>query len=152
MSATADPLSVSPLDFDIAKHDGEITLTSPKTGDHRTFRVRTVRRGKLEGHRIVSLLTGPNNESDYEGFGFIVDRDGSVAPGTIAVWTRFRGKDGVESVYEKYASMLRLPAYWAAKGVQYRVSLRCRRCGRLLTHPESIISGYGPECIKKSGV
>jgi Family of unknown function (DUF6011) len=25
---------------------------------------------------------------------------------------------------------------------------RCGRCGRLLTVPESITSGYGPECVK----
>jgi hypothetical protein len=28
---------------------------------------------------------------------------------------------------------------------------RCGRCGRRLTVPESIESGYGPECIGKIG-
>jgi hypothetical protein len=26
---------------------------------------------------------------------------------------------------------------------------RCKRCGRLLTDPDSVERGYGPECVKK---
>jgi hypothetical protein len=43
---------------------------------------------------------------------------------------------------------------WNGKGLPLPSSLthvgRCGRCGRLLTHPDSIQSGLGPECRKMS--
>jgi len=33
----------------------------------------------------------------------------------------------------------------------YKEPVRCRRCNRVLTHPESIKEGIGPECKQKEG-
>ena len=135
-------LAVTLDQFDICKHDCVVTLVSPKTGDHRTFKIATVRedsKSPLAGKRIVSLLTGPSNTEDFEGFGF-------VSPdGTIKVWNRLKG-NGEPSTWERFADLLATPHYWSARGVTYQFSLRCRRCGRPLTHPDSLISGMGPIC------
>jgi len=143
---TAEPLKIGIADFDIATHDAVLTLVSPRTGDHRTFRIRSVRKGKLAGKRIVELLTGPENTADYTGFAFIDEF------GIISVWAKHRGSPGDPSLYERYADLLQRADYWAARGVEFMASLRCRRCGHPLTHPDSLISGYGPKCIKKVGL
>jgi hypothetical protein len=137
-SAIEDGLEVGGDVFDVRRHDAVVTLVSPRTGEHRTFKIATARGGTLEGKRIVSLLTGPDNGGDYQGFAFVSD-------GAIRVWSRFRGQ-GERSIYERYADLLARPEFWAAKGVAYLAALRCRRCGRPLTHPESIESGIGPVC------
>ncbi len=143
----AAELAITLDQFDICKHDCVVTLTSPRTGDHRTFKIATVREGKgedktkggLAGKRIVSLLVGPDNVNDFSGFAFVNDG------GIVKVWSRLRG-NGVLSDYEKFADLLTNPNYWASRGVTYQFSLRCTRCGRPLTHPSSLISGMGPIC------
>lgn len=127
----------SPIPF-LGTHNATITLASPKTGDHRTFKIATAKNGPLAGKRIISILIGPNNESDYLGLGF-VQRDGF-----ISLWQKYRGTQ-----YEKLVDLLERAEYWAGRGVQYLTVGHCRRCNRLLTHPESIISGIGPDCSGK---
>jgi hypothetical protein len=142
--------------FDIVKHDCVVTLVLPPTAKHpgsrhRTFKISTVREGKgqdptkggLAGKRIVALLTGPDNTRDYEGFAFVTE------DGEVKVWKRLRSETRELSRWEKFADLLAHPAHWAAIGVTYQFSLRCRRCGRALTVPESISSGIGPICAGK---
>ena len=149
-SRQIDGLRITADRLNLAKHDCTLTLVSPKTGDHRTFRVRTVRDGNLEGKRVVELLAGPDNSDDYQGFGFIADTTGLLAAGTVIVWKRYRG-DGIEkTLHEQLADLLNRPLYWSARGVEYLISLKCRRCGRALTHPESIADGLGPICREKT--
>jgi hypothetical protein len=143
-SAVGDGLEVGGDVFDVRRHDATVTLTSPRTGEHRTFRIRTVRSGDLEGKRVVELLSGPDNGSDYRAFAFVSIQGPQV--GRIFVWNRYKGADGERSLYERYADLLARPEFWSAKGVAYLAALRCRRCGRPLTHPESIGSGVGPVC------
>ena len=57
--------------LDLRRYNGAITVTNPATGNHRTFRIHTVRTGGLKGSRVVGLLIGSNNESDYLSFGFV---------------------------------------------------------------------------------
>ncbi len=143
-------LEIGLSDWDLSKHDCTVTLVSPKTGDHRTFRISTVQKGPLEGKRVVSLLTGQSNEDDFTGFGFVVTGSFMGEPtATIMVWRRFQGERGEKSMMERYADMLSRPDHFAAKGVEYLVSLRCRKCGRLLSVPESIADGLGPICRAK---
>ena len=146
--ATSDVggIMVGAESLDLTRHDCTLTLISPRTGDHRTFRVKTVNKGNLNGKRIVSILTGPDNTEDYTGFATISDGTDGHAAGEIWVWSRYRG---TSLFYEKYADMLARPARYAAKGVQYKAALRCRKCQRVLTNPTSLATGYGPECIKK---
>lgn len=134
-------LQVTPAEFDIARHDAVVTLISPRTGDHRTFKIETAHHGDLAGKRIVSLLVGPDNK--YQGFGFVID-------GRVMVWRRCRSDYGGPSLFERYADLLERSEFWAAKGVEYKLSLKCRRCGRDLSHPESLADGLGPICREKA--
>jgi hypothetical protein len=124
-------------------HNGFYTLLSRHTGEHRTFRIHTQPNDSefAPGQRILGLLTGPDNDSDYTGFAF-VDELG------IHVWKSKRGGDGL---FEKYAEMI-----WSleldgghskwAKNYQVMLDGRCVRCNRHLTSPESVRSGIGPIC------
>lgn len=126
--------------------NGHYTIQSAKTGDHRTFKIHT-QGDKAEfapGKRIVSLLTGSENDSDssYTGFAFI-DEEG------IHVWTKKLNEGGLWAKYAEMIWSLALDSAlspWAAKGFTIMGEGRCIRCNRLLTTPESIKSGIGPVC------
>ena len=116
------------------------TLTSSRTGTSFTYRVRE---GKPMGSRapklFASVLTGPDNTSDYTYMG-IVERAGERAQ---LVPTR------ASAVAQDAPSFRALD--WFLKNVdsplvEFRHEGRCGRCGRALTVPSSIDSGLGPEC------
>jgi hypothetical protein len=122
---------------------GNATLTfrSKATGNRFTYRVRLSDDKRMF---FVSLLVGQSNETDYQYLGHVFadtqlyfhgrkSRINSSAPGAVAfTWV--------------YKQLLRqtLPdslEIWH-EGV-------CGRCGRKLTVPESVKSGFGPECAGK---
>lgn len=129
-------------------HNGTVTIENPATGQHRTFQVRTQTFGegdKAEEKRVVALLEGPDNTSDYRPFAFVDETNGHVF-----VWRRFRGEPGEPSAWEKFAKLLTQPEHFQeSRGLEYLFEGRCRRCGRALTTPESIKSGIGPICAGK---
>ena len=123
--------------------NGIYTLFNPRTGQHRTFRIRTWNKdGELL--RVVGLLTGPENTTDYTDFGFLL-------PNRIAVWKQWRGIANYEALARAFTSMLfdGPGGPLACQGVTMHVSKRCLRCNRELTTPESIANGIGPECAGK---
>ena len=125
----------------IVSHNGKITVSNPESGNHRTFRVNTQKDDArfAPGERIVGLLNGPNNESDYQSFGFV------KPDGRINVWRKFQG-----TMFERYARMLMNLEHETEKfGLVVQWSATCRRCNRELTTPESIASGIGPICRDK---
>ena len=134
--------------------NGCFTIKRIETGEHRTFRIRTQSADAkfAPGKRIVSLLTGPSNENDYQGFGFVADWG-------IQVWQRHRSDKGKpRTPWEWYAdmliSMLReydggdvvTGATYRDRRYEIRYEKRCRVCNRTLTTPESIDAGIGPIC------
>lgn len=125
----------------IDTHNGVYTVTSSKTGEHRTFMIRTqdTDAAFAPGERIVALLTGPDNENDYQPFGFV------KPGGRIVVWKKHRGGE-----FEQLARMLEhLEEHQQAGRVAVDHEGRCRRCNRRLTTPESIRSGIGPVCERR---
>jgi hypothetical protein len=128
----------------LAIFNGSHTIKNRETGDYRTFRIHTVQRGPLKEKRILSLLTGPDNNHDYKSFAFVND------DGRIHVWQKYRGQGN----WNAYAHMIRMivveeDPQWVEK-YDHLLEGRCARCNRKLTVPESIESGYGPECIKRT--
>ena len=135
----------APEVLDIARFDCVVTMVSPKTGDHRTFRIKSHHKGSFAGKRTVELLV--NGDGDYRAFGFVIPTSPTTAK--VVVFKAFRGETPEKaSAHEMFGLMLAHPGYWAAKGVTYAFARRCRRCGRELTTPTSIENGIGPECIK----
>ena len=124
--------------------NGFYTLLSP-SGDHRTFRVATQSKYEIfaPGKRIISMLVGPNNEFDYEPFGFVeYDRIRIFKNKRTDFFSRCSfmleslAENGEESPYYR-------------KGVRVLLDKRCMKYNRKLTHPTSIDSGIGPECSKQ---
>jgi hypothetical protein len=118
--------------------NARVTVVSKKSQARFTYRVR---RPAGDKPWFVSVLTGSDNENDYTFFGTIFanmelrhSRKSSIgeeAPSVVA----FRWL---------FSHLLRgnLP-----ETVEVHHEGRCGRCGRALTVPESIESGFGPECI-----
>lgn len=129
-------------------HNGVYTVKNRKTGEYRTFRVKTQKKDAsfAPGQRVIGLLTGSNNESDYTGFGFVSDAG-------VAVWTKKRGDGVTKSAWEWYAEMvwtLGVDAGLSPFAEQYTMELagQCCICNRMLTTPESIKAGIGPVCAE----
>lgn len=114
------------------------TIKNNDTGNRVTFKVVKPRES---APHFVRVLTGKDNESDYTYLGTIFD--GAVY------------KHGRKSRIGKDAMSARVFA-WAwprifhgelPANVEVYHENRCGRCGRKLTVPESIESGFGPDCI-----
>lgn len=136
-----DELKPEPYKGGVLTHNGVFTVRSTRTGEHRTFRVRTQPDDSsfAPGKRVLSLLVGPDNGNDYKGFAF-VDENG------VYVWGSKRTDQ-----YLKLAKMLeKLAEHSAAGRVEVFASTRCRVCNRTLTTPQSVESGIGPVCEGRS--
>jgi hypothetical protein len=114
------------------------TLSNPNTGGRFTYRVRASKRDP--SLRLVSVLTGPDNSSDYTYLG-LVNGEGRF----------FHGKKS--TIASDAPSVKAFAWFWnhvenpAPAIVQHEG--RCGRCNRKLTVPESIATGLGPECAGK---
>lgn len=123
------------------------TIVSKKSGKRFTYRVEAKRASSRNnrpdaGFRFVRVMTGSDNQSSYTWLGLIRDLafvHGQKSPidvkdqSSVAIaWVLgqlVRGKlpqDQLEIWHEG----------------------RCGKCARLLTVPESIKNGIGPECAK----
>lgn len=114
------------------------TVANVKSGNRFTYRVRQCKNDAALA--FVQVLSGPDNTSDYAYLGTI--RAGQYAHGT-----KSRISDDAPSAKAfawLWEHKTALPAC-----VEVYHEGRCGRCGRVLTVPESVMSGYGPECINK---
>lgn len=125
------------------------TIDTPDQG-HRTYRVRhKAAEGRWKECWFVDLLTGSDNESDYSYVGKLDDFTGQVI-------STAKSKLPADAYPVKLLNRV-LARVWAddhqafeSKGFKLHHEGQCGRCGRKLTVPESIESGFGPECIKKA--
>lgn len=120
--------------FNVRTHNGTLTIVSHATGDHRTVDIRTAKYADGSLHRIVALLVGPDNNSDYRGFG-------ECTTTGVRVWRKHQGSQ----VFCWLARALNHPERFTDQ-VDFRFAARCRICDRKLTTPESVASGIGPTC------
>ena len=122
------------------------TIANPNTGTRFTYKIHAKEIDETRTLHFVSVLTGPDNTADYTYLGTIFDaqtyrhgrksRIGEDAPSAKAfAWFFRRVASGRDFA----------PAEVNHEG-------RCCRCGRLLTVPESVSSGIGPECAKQISV
>lgn len=122
------------------------TVKSGRTGQHITYRISHKKgNGQFPPAWFISVLTGPDNTRDYTFLGLLSTSSGGV---------RLTGKSGF-SEDSQPVRVLR----WALRrvwddlpfptGYEIHHEGRCGKCGRLLTVPESIESGLGPECARK---
>lgn len=149
-------------------HNGTYTASHKEWG-YFVVKLHTVQNGDLAGKRILSLLTGPNNETDYSGAAFW-DDDRKRA----SVWKRHRGvtseypidgyhwqKEGWSVIEKKLAIWCDLAtrgsfddagewecgtSHWGSEGYTLQRAGHCIVCNRVLTDPASIARGIGPTC------
>lgn len=129
------------LKFDsttIRDYNGRLTIVSPATGDHRTFEIKTGRNGGWSAGKRVVWLRNETDEGHKVPFAFVQPN------GEVRLFRKYEQHD----LYPKYARMLMHPEGYQAKGAEYRFEERCRRCNAVLTHPDSLDRGLGPECAK----
>lgn len=115
-----------------------VTIMSGKTGTRFTYKVTA---SKPDAGQMpiffVGLLSGPDNERDYRYIGIV------TASGFR--WTR---KSTVTETAPSFQAFAWLSRHWESDQVEIWHEGRCGRCGRKLTVPDSIASGFGPECIQ----
>lgn len=143
MSDTQQLLPLAP-DLFILGGNSTFTLKSRKSGKHFTYRARA---DESDPKRVyVSVLTGGENERDYSFLGTIFRHNDIHAV--------FRhGKKSKISPEAQSAAAFRW--FWdhaknPPPAVEFIKSGRCCRCNRVLTTPESVAAGIGPECSKLS--
>lgn len=114
------------------------TLRSVTTGTRFTYKIRT-----KENIQFVSLLNGADNENSYVYIGYI--RRGVYFHGgeKSRVTASAPSNLGFAWVWKHLARNV-MPST-----VEIWHEGRCGRCGRKLTVPESVSSGFGPECITR---
>ena len=114
-----------------------VTLRDIEEDIGYTYKIKQVR-GEDEKF-FIAFLKGPDNESDFTYIGMMVDG-----------W--FRATRSSKLSIDSLPSKLFIQLLDGLHEGQLPVSLevwhegKCARCGRKLTVPESIESGFGPEC------
>lgn len=124
----------------------KLTVVSQRTGVRFTFRFSRPAPEPYKQRPIwVSLLSGPDNDADYQ---FI----GTMWPGLgWAYRTSPKTRVGHDAPARKALDwFLRCVTQGELRGIEVWHEGCCARCGRTLTVPSSIASGLGPECATRS--
>jgi hypothetical protein len=120
--------------------NARLTLVSRKTGARFTYRIAKAKPlGDGVARYFVSVLNGPENTTDYTYLGF---------------FRRSEYEHGNRSKIDCGAPCALAFSWFARKmwsaeileQVEVWHEGRCGRCNRVLTVPESIARGIGPEC------
>ena len=123
------------------------------TGDHHTYRIA---RGKSQAGRgapplFASVLVGgaPDNPFAYKYIGIVGESLPDRLPLILTAKSQIRDERAtdLQQALEAIATG-QLPAGGTITGVANAGT--CSRCGRLLTNPESLAQGIGPECREKA--
>lgn len=119
------------------------TLASKRTGVRFTYRARWPEPGS--DRRFVSLLSGPDNTSDYLYMGMLtLTLDGRVKDFVQTRASRITPKS--VSWFALTWALHHLKRGDMPEELEFWHEGRCGRCGRKLTVPESIARGLGPTC------
>lgn len=132
--------------------DATVTLESTKTGKHFTYQIQAPRQGGRRDHasdkRFVSVLSGDNV---YSYIGFVTNKTrGPRGKGEErdCPW-RFVHAGRKAAANRDAPSVVAVAWFFRhpeSAAVNVYHSGRCGRCGRELTHPDSILTGLGPVC------
>lgn len=137
-----------------------LTLVSRATGGRYTVKFQrlsaeadTYDRSESERPIFVKLLSGPDNEGDYTYMG-------TMTRGTPSELVRTRKSRVSESAPSWKAVQWLLYHLYHANGSPDKAmdqlevwhEGRCGRCGRKLTVPLSVRTGFGPDCAELMGL
>ena len=132
--------------------EGTYTIAYPDSEETFTFRVRTVKTGKLAGRTVVDYLKGSDPTAiDFETFAFV----NTYSLNVFWKFERISGASGwlvnkareIEKLIHDGESAL------DAAGFAYaQRSNRCRFCNHVLTDEESKAAGCGITCAENHGI
>lgn len=127
---------------------GHAIFTLVGKSNRFTYRVDKVEKDGGRAVFFVKLLTGPDNLQDYTYMGQLDATNGFVR---LTRASTFR-EDSLPVVAIRWALPQVFAGHQLPGGAQVLHEGRCGRCGRVLTVPASILSGFGPECATKIGM
>ena len=121
-----------------------LTLSSRRTGARYTYKI-----AKSEDYEVffVSLLSGPDNESDYIYVGLM----GEGPAFRLTKRSKLRDTSPPVVAFRFFCDRV-LAGGAVPEALEVRHEGRCGKCGRALTVPESIDRGIGPECFERMGL
>ena len=133
------------LDFEKTKKhlfagNSILTFKNNGTGKHFTFKVKKAKEGDLY---FVSFLSGPDNDHNYRYLGIISNKKYFKLTKASKVGQESVVYKAFSWIFDKLSSNVLFP-----NDLEIWHSGVCGRCGRTLTHPESIETGIGPVCQK----
>lgn len=125
-----------------------LTLVSTKTGERYTFAFKQPpRQDTILKPTWVRLLSGPDNENDYEFLGTIWHRE---EEDSLSYSHSPKSRLSIDApsvkVLRWFVQMLDRRNETALAQLEVWHEGRCGRCGRKLTVPASVARGFGPEC------
>ena len=121
------------------------TLVSTRTGTRFTFHME-----KAKSVYWISVLDGPENESDYAFLGSVY-RNNKTGWWTMKPSEKSRIPLGAPSMLGAGFFIGRINVEQDLdERLEFWHSGKCSRCGRRLTTPESIERGLGPVCAEKT--
>ena len=131
--------------------DCTFTVVSQKSGERRTFRIAAAKPDARYPTRgpawFASVLTGPDNGSDYTYVGMLTAGTAGIVPGLrLTAKSTMRDDSPPVAGLRWLLDVLRRDhtALWARAEVWHADT--CARCGRALTDPASIARRLGPTC------
>jgi len=127
------------------------TALSEKTGTRFTYKVVKAKENHSTSKEVYfcSVLTGSDNEADYKFFGSII-KNKSINSLNFKWSTKSKGISPIAPSVLAFDFIINklIVQNKTNNNLHIYHEGRCGRCGRLLTVPESIENGIGPECIK----
>lgn len=124
---------------------GNAVFTVASPVKHFTFRVRQPKKDGAPAPHFLQVLTGPDNTRDFTYLG-ILRRDATVTLTKASPCT----KQDVRVQVAEWAVRQLLAGKPLPAGYAIHHEGRCCRCGRVLTTPQSVTAGIGPECASKA--
>lgn len=139
--------SENAFSFMLAGHS-IFTILKIETSGRFTYRI-TVPEDQKQHPTLffVSVLTGSDNESDYSYIGYIRTQNDGSHVFYYGKKSKLSNEAPSVRVFEAIFSYISI-GNKIPRGIEIWHEGKCGRCGRTLTVPESIESGFGPECIK----
>lgn len=124
-----------------------LTIESAVTNTHFTFKITQAENSRNGDLWFVGLLTGQDNEKDYSYLG-VLDGDGPQ----FRLTAKSRADITAPSVVAFGWAWNNIVADRMPDNLVVRHEGKCGRCMRTLTTPESIDTGFGPECSEILGI
>lgn len=124
------------------------TLQSVASGERFTYQIVQSKSRPGDSRPpvfFVTVLTGPDNSSDYAFVGTIFERKTYKFSPKAGFTMQSPSVKAFQWAFAKFVEGV------VPDQLEFWPTTNCARCGRPLTVPTSVHNGFGPECITKVG-